>query len=66
MAGPLNFKFRLVRICRKNGVYLEPYEKASEHLIELLASNASIEDKREALKHYEDFIISLHDKEVVK
>ena len=65
MAGPLNFKFRLVMLCRKNGVHLEPCEMASEHLIALLSSDASIEDKREGLKHYEKFIFSVREKEGV-
>jgi hypothetical protein len=59
-------KFRLVVLCRKCGVFLDPHEKAKEHLIALMESNASPEAKREALQHYENFIISIHDKEAMK
>jgi hypothetical protein len=59
-------KFRLVTLCRKYGVFLDPHEKAKEHLIALMESDVSSEVKREGLQHYENFIISLHDKEAVK
>lgn len=59
-------KFRLVTLCREHGVFLDPHEKAKEHLIALIESEVSPEVKREALQHYENFVISLHDKEAVK
>lgn len=59
-------KLRLVLLCRNHGVFLDPHDKAREHLIALMESEASPEVKREALKHYENFVISIHDKEAVK
>ena len=59
-------KFRLVTLCRKHGVFLDPHEKAKEHLIALVESDASPEAKREGLQHYENFVIAIHDKEAVK
>ena len=65
METTLVHKLRLVTLCREHGVFLDPHEKAREHLIALISSDVPPEVKREALKHYEKFVISLHDKEAV-
>ena len=59
-------KLRLVLLCRKHGVFLDPHDKARDHLIALMESEVSPEVKREGLNHYENFIISLHDKRTMK
>ena len=59
-------KLRLVLLCRKHGVFLDPHDKAREHLIALMESEVSPEVKREGLNHYENFVISIHDRKAVK